>query len=191
MKKWHKADPDTGNMFKTLYRDKFNACKVIMPNVYVGNWNECDALLVLKSGYVHEMEMKVSVSDFRADFKKSNRYKKGTTQYGYTTAIDCLKHDLLANGEGFPNRFSFLVPEGMIGVDDVPDYAGLYYFRRYRGDTGRIFEQKSPKLMHRNKISDDLLLHLTKKFVYRYVDYMQVPYESYEDLNGGEHEEHF
>ena len=191
MKKWHKADPDTGNMFKTLYREKFTACKVIMPNVYVGNWNECDALLVLKSGYVHEMEMTVSVSDFRADFKKSNRYKKGTTQYGYTTAIDCLKHDLLANGEGFPNRFSFLVPEDMIGVDDVPDYAGLYYFRRYKGDTGRIFEQKAPKLMHKNKISDDLLLHLTKKFVYRYVDSMQVPFESYEELNGGEHEEHF
>lgn len=162
-----------------------------MPNVYVGNWNECDALLVLKSGYVHEVEMKVSVSDFKADFHKTNLYKKVKSEYGYTTAQENLKHDLLAAGEGFPNRFSFLVPEDMIGVDDVPPYAGLYYFHRYKGEYGRISEKKSPKLMHKNKISDDLLLHLTKKFVYRYVDSMRVPMETYGELSGCPNEEHF
>lgn len=191
MRKLHKADPDTANMFHSLYRDKYNACRVIMPNVYVGNWNECDALLVLKSGYVHEVEMKVSVSDFKADFRKSNRYKKVKSEYGYTTAQENLKHDLLAAGEGFPNRFSFLVPEDMIGVDDVPPYAGLYYFRRYKGEYGSIFEKKAPKLMHKNKISDNLLLHLTKKFVYRYVDSIRVPMETYGELSGCPNEEHF
>lgn len=187
----HEATPDTANMFKALHRQKINSCKVIMPNVYVGNWNECDALLVLKSGYIHEVEMKISISDYKADFRKCNSYMKELSQYGYTTNINMKKHDLLASGNGLPNKFSFLVPDGMVGIDDVPEYAGLYYFKRYRGQVGIITEIRSPRLLHKNKMSSDKLYHLTKKFVFRYVDSYSAPMESYSQIHGDGFEEHF
>lgn len=172
----------TGHMFRTLMWDKRNGCQVIMPNVFVDNWNECDALLVLKSGYTHEVELKLSRSDFKADFKKTNWWHKEPdtrpwAQDGGMKHVEENKHVLLERGQGFPNRFSFLVPEGLIEPDEVPAYAGLMYFSRNEGEYGRIRIERQPKLMHKEKISSNRLARLTKKFVWRYNDRMEPPLE--------------
>jgi len=47
---------------------------LIVPNVSWGfNIHECDLLIVRKSGYAIEVEIKISKSDFKADFKKIHK----------------------------------------------------------------------------------------------------------------------
>ena len=46
---------------------------IIVPNLFWGFFNhECDLFLIRKSGYGFEVEIKRSVSDFHADFKKKH-----------------------------------------------------------------------------------------------------------------------
>lgn len=48
---------------------------LIVPNVSWGfNIHECDLLIVRKSGYAIEVEIKISKSDFKADFKKIHKH---------------------------------------------------------------------------------------------------------------------
>lgn len=174
---------DTHHMFRTLMWDKRSGCDVIMPNVHVGHWNECDALLVLKSGYTHEVEMKLSRSDFRADFKKTNWWHqvpddRSWASEGSLRPVEENKHVLLERGQGFPNRFSFLVPEGLVTPDEVPPYAGLMYFTRNEGEYGRIRVERQAKLLHKTKITPERLARLTKKFVWRYNDRIEPTLET-------------
>ena len=45
----------------------------VMENLYVFEW-ESDFLLKTKSGYWYEAEIKISLSDFKADFKKKEKH---------------------------------------------------------------------------------------------------------------------
>lgn len=188
------AEPTTIHMFDAILRQKSSGLKMPpMPNVFVDFWNECDALLVQKSGYTHEIEMKLSVSDFKADFNKTNLWAKEPlklTPDRFTRTYRA-KHDLLSIGDCFPNRFTFLVPENLISKEDVPPYAGLMYFKRSKGEYGRIWEVKKPKLLHKNKISTISLLKLATKFVYRYNKLLPIPMETFDELQGTSSEEHF
>ena len=49
---------------------------LIVPNVSWGLWlHECDLLVVTKAGYCYEVEIKISLSDLKADAKKSHGHK--------------------------------------------------------------------------------------------------------------------
>lgn len=82
--------------------------KYVLNNLYVYNW-ESDFLAITNSWYAYEVEVKISVSDFKNDFKKSK------------------KHMFLSSGKDkyIPNYFYYAVPDGMISPVDVPVYAGL------------------------------------------------------------------
>ncbi len=90
----------------------------MVPNYMMYPWGECDMLVVTHAGYTIEYEIKISVSDFRADFRNKS-----------------WKHDLLRDPESTrwrptrwrPTRFFFVVPDGLIPLEDVPAYAGLVY----------------------------------------------------------------
>lgn len=72
-------------------------------------FHECDALVITNSNYAIEYELKISRSDFFADFKKR-------------------KHKSMSNGRGGKiSRFYYVVPTNMITVAEVPSYAGLIY----------------------------------------------------------------
>ena len=109
---------------------------VVLPNFYFG-WNECDVFRITQTDYVIEYEIKVSRSDFLNDFKKESRDNK--------------KHDVLKCGEGkyCPNRFFFVVPDGLVSASEVPSYAGLIYYAH-----SSFSFIKSGKLIHRNKFTD-------------------------------------
>lgn len=184
------AKPTTNHMFYSLLNKFRSSCKSIMPNVFVDHWNECDALLVTKSGYCHEVEMKVSRSDFKADFKKTNRWMWSETAHGYRTRIDWNKHALLAEGNCFPNRFSFLVPDGMVDISEIPPYAGLMTFTRNVGSYGHIRVIRSPKLLHKGKVGDKMMMKLSNKFLWRYIDKI-TPQVEPPQLNSCPSEEHF
>lgn len=86
--------------------------KYVLNNLYVYNW-ESDFLAITNSWYAYEIEVKISVSDFKNDFNKSK------------------KHIALSSGkaEFIPNYFYYAVPEGMLSPSDVPPYAGLIYIK--------------------------------------------------------------
>lgn len=118
-----------------LYHDLYGGSNVLCPNVYLFAW-ESDFIQVTKSLYITEYEIKMSRSDFKADFRK--------TIGGYDPQK---KHDILASKdvptcEGWkhkridvhrPTRFFFVAPEGMIKPEELPDYAGLMVIK-FSGD---------------------------------------------------------
>jgi hypothetical protein len=87
-----------------------------MPRYTPSNWWECDVYEITDSGYAREYEIKLSVSDFKADADKWDR--KHTRN----------KHCLLESAdEQCPKHFYFVVPESLISVAEVPVWAGLIY----------------------------------------------------------------
>jgi len=94
--------------------------------------HEMDVMSMSKSGLLYEFEIKVSKSDFKADVKKRKfKFFKDETK------ID----------EYIPNYFSYVCPVGMIDIDEMEDYMGLYYYGK---ESGEIWEAKKPKRIHKH-----------------------------------------
>ena len=124
----------------------------LLNNVYIFEW-ESDLFGVSKSKYAVEVEVKISRSDFLADFKKKKHQMfKEARQAG--------------KGQSFtniPNRFYFACPHGMIFKDEIPAYAGLIYCNTSYCNFEVI---KPAPLLHTTKINFDKVLlskyyHLT------------------------------
>ena len=85
---------------------------------------EMDIASLSKSGMLHEYEVKISRSDFLADKKKHKKYGLSKfEQYGNPMGIEVK----------CPNYFYYVCPEGMIKKDEIPVYAGLYYYEKEKG----------------------------------------------------------
>ena len=114
----------------TLYR-KFlcRNFKYMFNNVYFYNW-ESDFLGINDNHYTHEFEIKISRSDFKADFKHKIA-KHGLLKTGHLSPSMDDKAKYGANGvkdlRRRPNYFSYVVPKGLVKESEVPEYAGLYY----------------------------------------------------------------
>jgi len=85
-----------------------NGYDIILPNFCYKSL-EADVFKRTKNGYITEFEIKISRSDYFADFKKSNGDK----------------HNRLKSGDSICNKFYFVVPRGLITKEEIPDYAGL------------------------------------------------------------------
>lgn len=77
-------------------------------------YDECDVITISKSLYVQEIEVKVSRSDFKKDFKKVSKHQR--LQAGFIRGYNKI-----------PNRFYYCCPDGLIKPEEVPEYAGLIY----------------------------------------------------------------
>lgn len=119
---------------------------------------ESDFLALTKSGYLYEGEVKVSKSDFKADFKKKDKHTLLRESYEKIEGIE---------GKLRPHYFFYAVPEGMINVDDVPEYAGLVYMLDYFPYWKWV---KQAPLLHKEKFSDEQL-NLQDKFYYTMVSW--------------------
>lgn len=113
------------------------AADIILPNFYVQGY-EMDLFKLKNSGYVYEYEIKISRADFKNDFKKNNKYKSVTNT----------KHNDISTGKRC-NRFFFVVPENLITIEEVPEYAGLIYY------TGSWFQLvKNDPMLHKDKFEN-------------------------------------
>ncbi len=122
---------------------------IVIPNFFYGNY-EMDLFKVSSSGIIIEYEIKISRSDFFCDFKKNTGYdKKGAG-----------KHDNLKNKNCSCNRFFFVVPEGLVSIDEVPDYAGLLYYTTH----GFSLVKNAPMLAKKSVINYE---SLAKKLAFR------------------------
>ena len=119
---------------------KIRGPKLFINNIYFYEDWESDLIEVDSSDYMKEYEVKVSRSDFRADFEKK------------------LKHYQLTNGLYGPNQFYYVCPKGMLTADEIPDYAGLLTVN----DKNWVQVIKPAPLLHKNKIEPDLWEKLAK-----------------------------
>ncbi len=65
-----RPEPKSGDLTRAFYSDFGNSYSMVCPNVFQNDWTEMDILGLTKAGLCHEIEIKVSRSDFRADAKK-------------------------------------------------------------------------------------------------------------------------
>lgn len=124
--------------------------KYIVENLYVFDW-ESDMLIKTRSGYWYEVECKISLADFKNDFKRKWR-----------------KHDLLKTGDEKhrrPNYFYYCVPWYLSGkvLSLLPSYAGLIVLT----ENGKLNEVRRASLLHTDKYTDEDL-RLCNKFYYAY-----------------------
>lgn len=141
--------------------------RYFLNNLYVfsNSW-ESDYLSLTKSGYLYEGEVKISKSDFKADFKKEKKHLLLETKYNGKSLTD---NDLC------PHYFFYAVPDGLIDVSEVPEYAGLVYATTYYPYVKWV---KKPPLLHKEKY-DDTTLNLQEKFYYNMINWKRKALEEF------------
>ena len=117
---------------------------------------ESDFLALTKSGYLYEGEVKISKSDFKADFKKKEKHNILQESYAKIEGVE---------GKLRPHYFFYAVPEGLINEEDVPEYAGLVYMVNYFPYWKWV---KQAPLLHKDKFTD-IELNLQEKFYHNMV----------------------
>ena len=154
---------------KSFYESNHSRYEMLVPNVHLcWQFNEMDIFCLRPSGYVDEIEIKLSASDFKADFKKKVHVKDGKHLSGWDKHKQILKHDALQQGLNRCNYFSFLIPEELIDKCEIPDHAGLYVFKFNNAGRGIVTEVKRAKILHKRKISDTLKYRAARKASVKY-----------------------
>lgn len=122
-----------------------------LKNVFVHRW-EADLFSVTSSKYAYEIEVKISRSDFFADFKKPKHHLfkshkkgfgilRGDQSFIINRDLRYCEHPDLLNfeikwthiealkicGSTVPNKFYYACPIDLIKPEEVPEYAGLIY----------------------------------------------------------------
>lgn len=137
-------------------RMRTNNQSKLFPNTYLGSW-EADIFEVTKSGYLYEYEVKISRADFKKDAEKERRYFSGEK---------ISKFNQLREGKRV-NHFYYLVPDGLISVDEVPEFAGLIYVdTKYANPYFKTIKQ-APKLSA-DKITEKRFMKLYESCYYRF-----------------------
>lgn len=133
---------------------------IVIPNVYVGgNRLESDIVLVRPSGYFAEVEIKLSIADLKADFRKS-RY--GTFKHA------CLWHSKMNHRRlmpSVPREFYFLLPEALYSkaYEHIPECYGVYLYK-HLGKEDVVWQKKRSKVVtHARKLGTDDIFKLSVK----------------------------
>lgn len=144
--------------------------------IFGSDW-ECDFFSVTNSGYLYEVEVKISKSDFNADFIKfKHKLFEGRNE---TSVIKEAKYryskrwkkqvrkapEKIINPQEvkMPNKFFFACPEGLLTVDDVPEYAGLIYVNDFSATV-----IKQAPFIHKRK--EDVKELLFSKYHWGYIN---------------------
>lgn len=137
---WLKAEELTHNFISEFCDFEKD---LVLTNHFHSDW-EADILIVNTEGRSHEIEIKLSKSDFKNDFRK--KYHNQTTKESF------LKHDKISSGDYPCNHFSFLLPMGMIAHESIPEHCGIieFYHNTDRWIT-EFYEIRKPKLVHGKK----------------------------------------
>lgn len=130
-----------------FWRHQSNA-RAILPNYEPPKWIwfECDVFVVTGDGYSIEYEIKLTVSDFKADRRKAWKHRRLAGEY---------------EGRFRPTRFFYVVPRGLIKLVDIPDYAGLVYVEII-GEPPSCHEcvvREAPRLS-KTKVPEEMIAHM-------------------------------
>ena len=134
-----------------------------IPNFYYHPGFESDMLSITKIGYIHECEIKISLNDFRNEFRKKKR--KHTFMEAYKNKVPeswCL-----------PNYFWFVAPERIIDLNLIPEHAGFIEIQRDK--SCRVIKQAP--IIHKNKIKEHWYLKIARGMMFRYWNLRKLKYE--------------
>jgi len=110
---WQTEDMYEQHIQRCLWQRHRSAAHAILPNYTPVGWHECDLYVVSRAYRTVEYEVKLTLTDFKADVRKRRKHKELQNRCG----------------KNMPNRFFYAVPAMVVSPRDVPDYAGLMYFR--------------------------------------------------------------
>ncbi|QAY01240.1 hypothetical protein ZPAH1_orf00224 [Aeromonas phage ZPAH1] len=141
---------------------------LIVPNCYYTSDLEADLLAFRKSGFRDEFEIKISRADFKNDAKKmvSFRTPKPDGKRGYIYE-EMTKYEALEKGR-LLNYFWYIVPHGLLTVEDIPSFAGLMYIECRTTTDFQIRLIKDAKRLHGNKCTEEDYNKSLRKLGYRY-----------------------
>lgn len=105
----------------TLMRERHRR-NFVLPNYTPRRWWECDVFELTSAGFFREYEIKLTISDFKADAKKYDTLITGS--WPNTTSTKRVKHDCMGQPCG-PRQFWYVVPDGLLTPEQVPEWAGL------------------------------------------------------------------
>lgn len=142
----------TNEIKNTLMKSLYDSKSLITDNFVGCGLGECDILRITGADLVYEYEIKVSRADFKAEMRnktKKHEVLRGkhktdphTWNYpgGGTDTEEVLQERW--GSVGRPNYFFYAVPENMLKVEEIPDFAGLIYI----SDSEVKIIKKAPKL---------------------------------------------
>lgn len=133
------------------------------PNIFLWPPFESDLVRVTKSGYAIEYEIKLTKSDFKADFKKRKLKYEGFDgrHVKYSSRS---KYDWLLEGNG-ATEFYYVFPKDLIKHEDVPEWAGIIEVSENRIHLDVI---RKSKRLNKTCVSDQKLKDIYTSCYYRY-----------------------
>jgi hypothetical protein len=147
---------------RTLFFKLVSTSKVVMPNFTPIGWFECDFFRVTQAGFFYEYEIKLSVSDFKADRRKNLTIKEGSEYNNYSKA------ELIESAKPrAPHRFFYVIPNYL--YDEIypilPTWAGLICVTPVYYNMSTV--KQAPKI-HDKKVSKIIIDDACRSSVYRY-----------------------
>lgn len=164
-----------------LRNDTFKSTEVSVPNIFLWPPFESDFVRVTKSGYAIEYEIKLSKSDFKADFKKAKTiidhfdFKEETHNGSIVKRLvykSLSKHDWLLSGKG-ATEFYYVFPLGLINHEEVPEWAGIIEVEEYKyfgRDKMSVGHRRKAKRLNREPLSEAKKKDIYVSCYYRYWD---------------------
>lgn len=142
----------------------------VLPNYTPKGWWECDVAEWTLAGYFREYEIKISLSDFRADAEKRKSIR---TFSGWRTKEQRFKHSELGDGKPIgPVQFWYACPTGLIPHELIPHWAGLIEFRPPKnGQPWSVHPtevKKAPRL-HGEKADPAIVAHAKSVTYWRFL----------------------
>lgn len=145
-------------LFLRLHTSHHSIC----PNYTPKAWWECDVFAISKSGYISEFEIKLTKSDFKADAEKSGR-----TLFINSSIDRATKHEAIMAGDlNGPSKFTYVLPDGIINDEEVPEWAGIMRASIYHGRVV-LTGVRQPKFLHKRKAQDHIIQHVRGVFYWR------------------------
>lgn len=131
--------------------------RYVMENLYIFDW-ESDLLLVTYSGYYYEVEVKLTLSDFKRDFEKTDKHCIMENGYRLRRTRRMVGGEIVEKyvetPRDRPNYFLYAVPSFLADKvrELVPPYAGFATVNQW----GTITMEKKPPLLHKTKLDVNL-----------------------------------
>lgn len=160
---------------QVLAKEYMTNPKYVAYNLHIFPW-ESDFLICTRAGYWYEVEIKISLADFKNDQKhKTDKYhvlENGTWHCGVGECHWLDDRPVWSKFEETPchrpNYFSYCVPYALVEKVKplLPPFAGLCYV----DERGKLQHERCAQQLHKQKYTAEEL-KLTEKFYYAYLNW--------------------
>ena len=133
---------------RLLVHRYYSGCKYLIPNLYY-QLGEADLLIIRRSEYSEEFEIKITTSDLRADLRKVRKHQYLLMRFNSNHARQYM----------VPNKLSYVLSKDVKYEDfNFPPYAGIYIANR------GLRCIRDPKFIHKEKYKWDIRIATSCSF---------------------------